>query len=31
MNHNPYLSDEELIENVYYEYRGYWWILNYYL
>ena len=23
MNHNPYLSDEELIENVYYEYRGY--------
>jgi hypothetical protein len=31
MNHNPYLSDEELIENAYYEYRGYWWILNYYL
>mgnify|MGYP007059533243 FL=1 len=23
MNHNPYLSDEELIEKTYYDYRGY--------
>lgn len=23
MTHNPYLSDEELIEKTYYDYRGY--------
>jgi len=23
MHHNPYLTDEELIEKTYYEYRGY--------
>jgi len=30
-NANPYLLDEDLIEKTFYEYRGYWWILNNYL